>query len=260
MPIFQLLESFSWVVGAAAAVTIFVAFAIIGLLLVRKVISRKALREHHDVAGFVFANIGVLYSVLLGFTVVSVQQRFDKIKEISQIEASFLYELYRDAEVFPEKDRKAIRQALKNYSENVVNEEWNSMKTGLRDEKTVRALNQIWITYYDVNPVGKKQEIWYAESISKLNQLMTARLARLIGSEESLGNEMWTLLILGGIVVVSFIWLFGVENLTAHILMAAILAATTAFLLFLIYSLDTAFSGNISIPPEALERVIRSFD
>ena len=101
--------------------------------------------------------------------------------------------------------------------------------------------------------------MWYAESITKLNELVNARLARLLGSEESLGPHTWTFLIFGGIMMVTFVCFFGLESLMSHILMIVTLATATAFLLFLIYSLDTAFTGEISIEPEALERVIHSF-
>jgi hypothetical protein len=88
---------------------------------------------------------------------------------------------------------------------------------------------------------------------------MNARLSRLIGSQESLGNEMWTFLLLGGLIVITFICFFSMESVFLQFVMAAIVASFTAFLLFLIYSLDTAFSGNISIGPDPFERVLEAF-
>lgn len=258
MRIFRFIESLPWAFGALALVAIFVTFTVAGLYVVRNNFNHRGLRAHHDVAGFVFTNLGVLYAVLLGFTVVNVQQRFDKVKETAQVEASFLYQLYHDAEVLEEKERLAIREAIRSYGESVIHKEWHSMSEGKANPETQKALREIWKAYYDVNPSSQKQQIWYSESISKLNQLMSARISRLLGSEESLGSEMWTLLIIGGIVMVTFIWFFSIESFTAHLLMASILAASTAFLLFLIYSLDTAFSGDVTIPPEAMLRVLHA--
>src|SRR5262245_40203085 len=126
----RMLENMPWVWGVLLAVGLFVSFAIGGLLLVRRSVKRKHLQAHHDVAGFVFANLGVLYSVLLGFTVVNVQQRFDKVKEITQLEAGFLAELYRDAEMFSSTDSEAIRSGLRGYAESVINEEWDTLSSG----------------------------------------------------------------------------------------------------------------------------------
>ena len=258
MNIIQLIESFPWLVGALCIVSIFVIFAISGILIIRSRISPKKLQVHHDVAGFVFTNLGVLYSVLLGFTVVNVQQRFDKIKEISQVEASYVAELYRNSAVFSESDRLVIREALKKYAKSILNDEWNTMSNGLPHPNTSEALQNVWQAYYNVNIADGKQTVWYQESINKLNQLMSARISRLQGGEESLGTEMWLLLVVGGILIVGFIWFFGLESMATHMLMASILAASIAFLLFLIYSLDTVFSGNVSIEPEALKRVVLS--
>jgi len=260
MDIFNLLESLPWAVGAIVTVGAFVAFTITGILIVRKCVNHKTLKAHHDVAGFVFTNLGVLYGVLLGFTVVNVQQRFDKLKDNAMIEANYLADLYRDAEVFSEKDKIAIRTSLINYGNSVVNSEWHAMANGIPIEHTTKALKDVWGAYYVINPTIPQQQAWFSESISKLNQLMNSRLARILGSTESLGTEMWTLLTLGGLVMITFIWFFGLESLLCHILMASILAATTAFLLFLIYSLDTAFSGAVTVPPEALQQVLQSFE
>lgn len=258
MWLFEYLESFPWAVGAIFMVLIFVIFTITGVLVVRQIVNIKTLKSHHDVAGFVFANLGVLYAVLLGFTVVNVQQRFDKVQEIAQLEAAYLEELYQDADVFPAQNTTEIRSSVKRYGESVILDEWPLMAQGRTNKKTDEALKHIFNAYYKIEPKTTKEQAWYAESISKLNQLMSERLSRLIYGQGSLGSEMWSLLIIGGLGMVTFMWFFGMDSLTTHLLMSSILAATTAFMLFLIYSLDTAFTGSVSVSPEALESVLNS--
>lgn len=260
MFLFYYFESLSWTLGSLVIVLIFAAFTISGMLLVRKLVNIKTLRSHHDVAGFIFANIGVLYAVLLGFTVVNAQQRFDSIKQVARVEAGYLAELYEDAEIFQEQDKDRIRAALKNYIKSILNEEWNLMSSGSDSPATEKALKNVWHAYYQLNPKTEKEKVGFSISLTKMNQLMSARLERLLGAEESLGREMWTLLILGAVVIMSFTWFFGLENLFLQMLMGSILAASTAFLLYLIYSLDTAYTGEISIQPEALHKVFKSLD
>lgn len=260
MFIFDHLTSLTWEAETISFILIFVAFAILGVFLVRKAANQDILKGHQDVAGFIFTNLGVLYAVLLGFTVVNAQQRYDKLKDTTQIEASYLAELYRDAEVFSDKDRDQIQNSIKNYCQSVLDEEWVLMSQKKASPNTLVAIKQVWNAYYAVDISSKKQEIWYAESISKLNELVSARLTRLLGSQESLGTQMWSLLILGGFVLVAFVWFFGLENLTFHIFMISILALTTAFLLVLIYSLDTAFVGQQSIQPDAIAKILKNFD
>lgn len=260
MALFQLLEKLPWGFGAFLIVFLFILFSVVGLLIVRKKVNLENLRSQHDVTGFIFGNIGVLYAVLLGFMVVNVQQRFDKIQENVMLEASFLAQIYRDAAVFPEKNRQDIQGAIKKYGDSVLNEEWPLMIEGIPSDSTKKALNVLWEAFYALEPVGIKQQAWYAESIHKLNKLMRVRLTRLIESQASIGVEMWTLLISGGVILVAFTWFFGLHSTTSHILMASVLAASIAFLLFLIYSLDTAFTGELSISRESLEKVMQSFE
>lgn len=255
----QFLETLPWALGVLLMVAAFASLSIICVLIVRRFTSTKTLRAHHDVAGFVFTNIGVLYSVLLGFTVVNVQQRFDRIDEIIQLEASHLAELYQDAEVFPEKNRTAVRQAIIYYGEQVIEEEWAALRLGKVNDSTQLATHQIWNAFYDYTPESRKQELWYAESISKLNDLTKIRMKRFTEGNASLSDEMWTLLIIGGLSMCIFMSFFGMESLTIHMLMAIIISSTTAFLLFLIYSLDSAFSGAVSISPEAIQNVLHTF-
>jgi hypothetical protein len=235
-----------------------IGLALLGILLMRKNGHQRNLKAHHDVSGFVFTNLGVLYSVLLGFTVVNVQQRFDGINAVVKTEAAYLAELFRDAEAFTTKDRQAMQQALKAYAESIVSDEWRQIEKGPHLQ-TTHKLNELWRTYYDVELTNKKQEILYTESIKKLNDAVNVRLERLLGGGESLSDEMWTFLICGGIILVSFISMFAFESLWLHLLLTSVLAATLAFLLFLIFSLDTAFSGDIQIPPAAMEGVIHNF-
>lgn len=255
--IWDYLESLPWSLGAFIMVVILVLITMGGIVLIRKTTNPKTLKAHHDVAAVVFANIGVLYAVLLGFTVVNVQTRFDKIKETAHQEASYLAELYRDSAVFPPENKEQIRNALRKYGESVLTDEWEIMNQKRYAFIVNQNLHKLWESYYAIEPKSNREIAWYSQSIDKLNSLMDARLTRILGSKESLGGEMWSLLIIGGMVLIGFIGFFGLESMTTHLMMASILASLTAFLLFLIYSLDTPFSGNLTVSTTVYENVLK---
>lgn len=256
--IWEYLESLPWSLGALIMMLVLVFFTIIGILIVRKTVNPKVLKSHHDVAAVVFANVGVLYAVLLGFTVVNVQQRFDKLKETAQVEAAYIAELYRDSEVFPDEAKQEIRRTLKVYGDSILSKEWELMRTArLLGSQN---LNNVWQAYYAIEPKTNREIAWYSQSIDKLNNMMNARLTRIIGSKESLGTEMWCFLLLGAFVLIGFLGFFGLESLTSHLLMGCILASLTGFLLFLIYSLDTPFSGNLTVSPSVFDHVLKTLE
>ncbi len=258
--LFWYLQELPWSAGILSMVIIFILLAVLIIISVRKKTNARHLKVHHDVSGVVFANLGVLYAVLLGFTVVNVQDRFDNINQTAILEAGYLSELYRDAEAFDEKDTKQLQSALLAYANSIIEDEWSITSQGKAHPETNNNLSKVWKAYYNVTLSSPKQEILYAESIRKLNNSTSTRLSRIMQGKETLGDQMWTMLILGGILIVGFISVFSFENLWLHLLLASFMAGSIAFLLFLIYTLDTAFSGTVKVNPEAMQEVVLSFN
>lgn len=254
-----LFDTPSWVVSSLLVVIPSILLVLIILWLLRKWHPAELFKEIHDVAGFTFGIIGILYSVVLGFTVVNAQTRYNEVLQTIHTEAITVANLYRDAAFFPTDSREAIRSSLRQYVDYVVKKEW-----WLPAEKNIRietqnVMEKIYRSYYNVPLVDEKIKIWYTESISKLDEFMNARLSRQFNSWEHLGNMMWTLLILGGLITIGFMFFFGLK-LRAHMLMTALLTGYVSFMLYLVYSLDNVFKGPEGIKPIALEQVIDLFD
>lgn len=255
-----LLDSPSWVLTACFIVLVSILLSLGLLWLIRKFVPIHTLKKSHDVVGFTFSIVGVLYSVILGFTVISVQDRHNKMLEASHSEAILLADLYQDAAFFPIADRKAIRSSLRQYVDHVITEEWWLSSEKKIHFKTRTCLREIWESYYNVDLQSEKMNIWYTESISKLNSFLSVRLSRQFSAWEHLGGMMWTLLIIGALITLSFMFFFGLENLHSHMLMTALLAGYLSFMLFLVYSLDNVFKGPQGVKPEALQEVYLLFD
>jgi hypothetical protein len=56
-----------------------VLLSVAGTLMVRRLISVEVLERHNEVAGFIYAVIGVVYAVLLGFAAITVWERYVRI-------------------------------------------------------------------------------------------------------------------------------------------------------------------------------------
>src|SRR5580704_15836713 len=119
-----IIESFSWIFSSILVVAPVIILSLCILWLIRKSVSSATLRKHHDVAGFTFSIIGVLYSVILGFTVINVQERFNKANETVQTEATMIADLYRDAVYFDSASRATIQKSLRKYVQYIIQKEW----------------------------------------------------------------------------------------------------------------------------------------
>ena len=252
--------SSSWVLSSLFVMVPSIAVCLGILYFIRKTVPAHILKKNHDVAGFTFSIIGVLYSVILGFTVINVQNRYIKTEENIQTEAMILADLYRSAAYFPSHEEKRIRDVLRKYVTYISKEEWQNVKNKRVHLKAQKVMDQIWNSYYEINPQDQKTWVWYNESIEKLDDLMNARLARQFNSWDHLSVMMWTLLIVGAVITICFMFFFGLENMMSQMLMTALLAGYLSFMLYLVFSLDHVFKGPEAIQPAAFKEILDLFD
>jgi cation transporter-like permease len=71
---------------------------------------------------------------------------------------------------------------------------------------------------------------------------------------------LWVVLITGGVIVVGFTYLFGLDSTLIHLLMVASLALIIALVLFTVAALNFPFKGDITIGPDAMEHVLGRFE
>jgi hypothetical protein len=96
--------------------------------------------------------------------------------------------------------------------------------------------------------------------LDQVQRLADARRMRLVAAEESLPSVLWVVLVVGGMVVVGFAYLFGMETPGAHALMVVALAGVIALSLFTIGAMEHPFSGGARVGPEAFELVLNRFE
>ena len=105
--------------------------------------------------------------------------------------------------------------------------------------------NQLWRTYHLFQPQNDHEKIWYAQSLTRLNQLGDQRRLRLLSSRsEGVPAVMWVALLGAGGITIGFSFLFGTRSATAHVLMTSALAMTIALVLVSILALEEPFRGD----------------
>jgi hypothetical protein len=237
-----------------------VLLALLGLVIVRRVVSHHVLAQHNDVAGFIYATIAVTYAVILGFVTVTAWEQFEDARNNADREANVVADLYRLAEWFPETDRPQIKSALVDYATSVIDEEWDAMDRGnAPSANTDAALDRLWDLYGQLEPGEAGQAAAFEDSMDRLQELGNARRMRLLESQAGIPGIMWVGLIAGGAITVAFAYGFGVERSRSHAVMLATLAASIALLLFMISSLNYAFHGDVRVQPDGMELVLRQF-
>jgi len=260
MPITQqiLLYMPSWMIVVVLTAS-FVAISICGLTLVRRFIPIHKLKVHNDVAGFIFATIGVIYAVMLAFMVMVSWQNFEGATKIVEKEASCLAAIYRDSQPLGNNFKLEVRSAIKDYIGSIIKDEWKTLTRGEQSEKTQVFSNKIWNLYGSYTPKTDIQKIFFAESVRKMNEVGELRRMRIIESQAGIPSVLWVILFSGALITISFTFFFGTENFGAQLLMTSILAALIALILFAIMSLDFPFTGDQTISPKPMKFILKHF-
>ncbi|MBA2713568.1 MAG: DUF4239 domain-containing protein, partial [Rubrobacteraceae bacterium] len=233
-------------------VSSFVAISVGGLVFVQRLVPSERRQEHNDVAGFIYAVLGVAYAVLayavlLGLMVVAVWQDRQSAEDSVTEEANELAAVFWLAHALPEPQATHTQELARSYARVVIEEEWPLMRQGKASPKAWDLLDELRGSVETFHPTTDAQVVLYDHELQRVNDLGNARRERLLKADEGLPAILWVVLLLGGVIVVGFTYLFGLRSTTVHTLMVAALALTIALVLFTIGALDYPFRGDVRV-------------
>ena len=243
-----------------AAIIVIGGFTLVALLfarVVRMIFPAELLREHNELAGFIFAVVGVIYAVILGFVAVGVWERFVQADDRTYDEASAITAVYRDAGSFS--NWQSLRRDVRSYVSYAVDVGWPALQAGrpLPDTLSAEHLSR------DVHhtPVhDMREQAVFGHMIERTSEALLDRDARVTEDATGLNGVMWMVVFVGGFVTVSFSYLFAFQRTLMQTVMVGMLAFLIGLVLFLMMSLDYPFRGAIRVGPEAFERALVNFD
>jgi hypothetical protein len=233
--------------------------AVAGLILVQRLVPSALREDHNDVAGFIYAVLGVTYAVLMAFVVIVVWEDYERARDTVETEANELAGVYFLADRFPEPDRERVQDLARSYARTVVEEEWPLMERGRTSEHAGMLLQELRLKLENVDVSTGAGQVLYDQGLTREHQVSDARRLRLLEVSQGLPKILWVVLLGGGVVTVSFTYLFGLKNNWAHALMVAALTLVICGILFTIRTLDYPFAGQAEIQPTAFEEVLHSF-
>jgi hypothetical protein len=233
--------------------------AVAGLLVVQRLVSSERREGHNDVAGFIYAVLGVAYAVLLAFVVIAVWQDYKTAQANVESEAHELAGAYFLASQLPEPQRTRIQDLVRTYVRVVVDEEWPMMERGQTSEHADSLVSQLRLQILKFDPHTKGEQVLYERGLTQLHDAVDARRERLLEVREGIPTLLWVVLVGGGVITVSFTYLFGLKSNVAHALMVAALTLVICGILFTIGEFDNPFSGVVEIGPDAFKEVLSSF-
>ena len=233
--------------------------AVVGLVLVQRLVPPDRREEQNNVAGFIYAVLGVAYAVLLAFVLIAVWQDYKTAQTNAESEAHELAGVYFLASRLPEPERTNVQDLARTYARVVVEEEWPLMEQGQTSPRAGSLLRQLRLELLQFDPRTRGQQVLYERGLTDLHNAIDARRSRLLEVREGIPTLLWVVLVLGGVITVSFTYLFGLKSNRTHALMVAALTLVICGILFTIGEFDYPFSGVVEIRPEAFKEMLGSF-
>jgi hypothetical protein len=180
--------------------------ALAGLELVQRLIPATSRQRHNDVAGFIYAALGVIYAVLIALVVIAVWEEYDAANETVEQEANALAEIFWLGNRLPEPEGTHLQELARSYAEEVVHKEWPLMEQGETPSMTQveqtptgwTLIDEIRASLQDFQPRTQADEQLYAEGLDQVQRLGDARRMRLVAAEEGVPAVLWSVLIFGG--------------------------------------------------------------
>src|SRR5829696_5432086 len=171
------------VIGACLA-------AVAGLELVQRLVPAEKRQEHNDVAGFLYAVLGVVYAVLLALLVIAVWEQYQRALETVESEASAVGEIAWLAHRLPEPEHHELQEDARSYAQEIVDTEWPQMEQGLEGERgTLEGwdlIDDMRAILQEVEPGTAAEQELYAEGLDQIQRLGDARRMRVVAAKEGL--------------------------------------------------------------------------
>ena len=242
-----------------AVVPMWVLLVLVALM--RRRFPHPHLKENNEFVGFTYAVYGLIYGVVLAFTIVITWGRFYDAERVVIKEATVVSELWRDAGAFSPAVRAEIHRDLKVYVASVIDKEWRTMaENGTADPGTQAIYERLWTHSYKIKPATQNQAAFLTEYLERINELSGERRQRLNYCRAELSGLLWLVLLAGAVPAVVYPLLFATKHGWVHVMITSFLTGLIMLCLLVTFSLQYPFSGQLAVQSKPFKELKRAIE
>ncbi len=199
------------------------AIALCGLVFSRRWFNQEHLTANNEIAGFKFATVGVIYSVLVAFAVIVVWEKFNEAETMVVQEAGAAATLFR-LTAGADPALVATRAALVNYVKLAVERDWPRMAVEKGSHQVTVALDKLYGAALTLADDRSRNPALLGEIFRQIDSITQARRTRLHLATGIVPPIVWLGLVCAAILTIGFTFFFGTTNLRAQVAMTGILS------------------------------------
>ncbi len=230
-----------------------------GLFFFHRLVDWRAREEDTSMVGLSYALCGGIYAVVLAFVAVSVYQSMDKGDVIASAEANELSSLTFVSAGLPTEIAVHIRGDINHYIDIVTKKEWPAQQAFHMEEHSFEEgwaqIRKVSLEIDDFEPATPGQATIKTRMMHSINQLFSDRQTRILAAKTHLPDAVWQMLVLGLVLVVFYVYLFGPHSFKLHLAVTGLTMISVGLVFTLIIALDFPFRGELSIDDDAYKGV-----
>lgn len=205
-----------------------------------------------------FSFFATLYTFFLGFAVVTLWGNYNEADNNLTKEAQRLQISYQLSYMLP--DSAQLRTSIKDYMKYIVDEEWKQMLANKTLSPSPPPYERMWKAVRRMKPANPNDNIYHIELINRMIEVSSCRHTRLDQAEGHLYPLIWLLIYLGLFFSVLSFYFLKLEHNSADIYFISSTITLILFLIFMIYELDSPYSGWLHLKPDQLVHALSNID
>jgi hypothetical protein len=194
--------------------------------------------------------------VVLGFLTIVVWQHFRTERDLVILESAAATDAWHTAVGLPSTIQEEVRRDLLNYADDMIAHEWLAMLHGDFDVSADLLLMDAMGSVGSFSPANMRESNAQTATMQQLGILHDERQQRIDGNGSGVSWFEWLVLFIGAACVVSFCWLFGVQNTYTHLLMTSTVAIIIVSMLVLLFELQYPFRSDVGIGPDVWKATV----
>jgi hypothetical protein len=234
--------------GAAAALL---------TLFVRRKVHIDALRRHHEIGSAVFAQMGVVFAVLLAFVFNQVWGEYNDADEAIARECGNLRVAALLANNLPTDAAEHVKALIATYVSTVIKDEWPAMADrhdSIAAEARLRELAHGVTGLPTANP---DEAATRSELILLLRAAYQHRETRLYEMSSGLPLTLWAMLLTFSLTLLGFLFFFGMEVVSTQMAFAGVFAGSLAMVMVILGMLNYPFEGAMALQPTEFQATLQ---
>jgi hypothetical protein len=210
-----------------------------------------------DLVGWQLSVLGTTYAVTLGFMLYTEWGDFKAAQLNVELEANALRNIYRLAQGMP-RDRAGIEQLVVAYATEVVNSDWPEMNRGKIPEESHGVNERLWKALLSAQIEKPMELAAHDHALSELSSLTLHRRTRLLNNHYELPGIFWCVLLVGGVLTIVSVSIFGSRQPRIHMLQVLSLTLLLTLVMLTIADIDEPFRGWVHVNDYAFRRAIET--